>query len=138
MYIGVSPSLFDEMVADGRMPGQKLVNSRTIWDRWALDRAFETLPDRDGRTHGTRLRRDRREGHASALPLAGRGCRPVRHHPYLRPRTRSTQSQNSCAFRQRGIPRRIYRRSERSRVSTAAGKGGKAGILRVAVPSVLR
>src|SRR5262249_6455555 len=35
----------------------------------------------------------------------------------------------SCAFRQRGIPRRIYRRSERSRVSTAAGKGGKAGIL---------
>jgi hypothetical protein len=49
MYIGVSPSLFDQMVADGRMPGPKLVNSRTIWDRWALDRAFETLPDRDGR-----------------------------------------------------------------------------------------
>jgi hypothetical protein len=49
MYIGVSPSLFDQMVADGRMPGPKVVNSRTIWDRWALDRAFETLPDRDGR-----------------------------------------------------------------------------------------
>ena len=49
MYIGVSPSLFDKMVADRRMPGPKLVNSRTIWDRWALDRAFETLPDRDGR-----------------------------------------------------------------------------------------
>ena len=49
MYIGVSPSLFDEMVADRRMPGPKLVNSRTIWDRWALDCAFEALPDRDGR-----------------------------------------------------------------------------------------
>ena len=49
MYIGVSPSLFDEMVADGRMPGPKVVNSRIIWDRWALDCAFETLPDRDGR-----------------------------------------------------------------------------------------
>ena len=49
MYIGVSPSLFDQMVADGRMPGPKLLNSRTIWDRWALDHAFETLPDRDGR-----------------------------------------------------------------------------------------
>jgi hypothetical protein len=49
MYIGVSPSLFDQMVADGRMPGPKLVNSRTIWDRWALDLAFESLPDRDDR-----------------------------------------------------------------------------------------
>jgi len=49
MYIGVSPSLFDEMVADRRMPGPKLVNSRTIWDRWALDLAFESLPDRDDR-----------------------------------------------------------------------------------------
>jgi len=49
MYIGVSPSLFEKMVADGRMPGPKLVNSRTIWDRWALDLAFESLPDRDGR-----------------------------------------------------------------------------------------
>jgi len=49
MYIGVSPSLFDKMVADRRMPGPKLVNSRTIWDRWALDLAFESLPDRDDR-----------------------------------------------------------------------------------------
>jgi hypothetical protein len=46
-YIGVSPSLFDIMVRDGRMPGPKLINTRTIWDRFALDRAFEVLPDRD-------------------------------------------------------------------------------------------
>jgi len=46
-YIGVSPSLFDIMVGDGRMPGPKLINTRTIWDRLTLDRAFEVLPDRD-------------------------------------------------------------------------------------------
>jgi hypothetical protein len=45
-YIGVSPSLFDLMVQDGRMPGPKLINTRTVWDRFALDRAFEALPDR--------------------------------------------------------------------------------------------
>jgi hypothetical protein len=48
MYIGVSPSLFDQMVKDRRMPGPKLINSRTVWDRIALDHAFESLPDRDG------------------------------------------------------------------------------------------
>lgn len=46
-YIGVSPSLFDEMVQDRRMPSPKLINSRTVWDRIALDRAFEQLPNRD-------------------------------------------------------------------------------------------
>lgn len=44
-YIGVSPSLFDEMVKDGRMPGPKRINSRTVWDRRQLDNAFEALPD---------------------------------------------------------------------------------------------
>jgi hypothetical protein len=46
-YVGISPSLFDTMVGDGRMPGPKLINTRTVWDRLALDRAFEALPDRD-------------------------------------------------------------------------------------------
>ena len=46
-YIGVSPSLFDEMVKDGRMPGPKQINSRVVWDRVALDAAFAALPDRD-------------------------------------------------------------------------------------------
>jgi predicted DNA-binding transcriptional regulator AlpA len=46
-YVGVSPSLFDEMVRDGRMPGPKLINSRTVWDRIAVDLAFEQLPNRD-------------------------------------------------------------------------------------------
>jgi hypothetical protein len=41
--------MFDSMVRDGRMPGPKLINTRTVWDRLALDRAFEALPDRDSR-----------------------------------------------------------------------------------------
>jgi hypothetical protein len=48
-YLGVSPSLFEQMVADGRAPQPKLINSRVVWDRLALDRAFEALPDRTGR-----------------------------------------------------------------------------------------
>jgi len=44
-YVGVSSSLFDEMVKDGRMPPPKRANSRVIWDRIQLDAAFEALPD---------------------------------------------------------------------------------------------
>jgi predicted DNA-binding transcriptional regulator AlpA len=44
-YVGVSPSLFDQMVRDGRMPPPKKVNVRVIWDRRPLDAAFEALPD---------------------------------------------------------------------------------------------
>jgi predicted DNA-binding transcriptional regulator AlpA len=47
-YVGVSPSLFDTMVKDGRMPGPKRVNSRCVWDRRRVDLAFEALPDEDG------------------------------------------------------------------------------------------
>jgi predicted DNA-binding transcriptional regulator AlpA len=44
-YIGVSPSLFDAMVKDGRMPQPTAINSRRVWDRLKLDRAFEALDD---------------------------------------------------------------------------------------------
>lgn len=43
-YIGISPSLFDEMVADRRMPRGKRINSRVVWDRTSLDIAFTALP----------------------------------------------------------------------------------------------
>jgi hypothetical protein len=46
-YIGVSPSLFDTMVKDRRMPAPKRINTRNVWDRFALDAAFEALPDKD-------------------------------------------------------------------------------------------
>ena len=42
-YIGVSATLFDQLVADGRMPGPKRVGSRSIWDVRALDLAFDLL-----------------------------------------------------------------------------------------------
>jgi predicted DNA-binding transcriptional regulator AlpA len=48
-YIGVSPTLFDEMVKDSRMPPAKRINTRTVWDRRAIDAAFEGLPDGNGR-----------------------------------------------------------------------------------------
>jgi predicted DNA-binding transcriptional regulator AlpA len=44
-YIGVSPSLFDEMVKDGRMPKPVRINARTVWDRLQLDEAFAALSD---------------------------------------------------------------------------------------------
>ena len=46
-YLGVSPSLFDAMVKDGRMPQPKRINSRAVWDRRQLDEAFEALPQVD-------------------------------------------------------------------------------------------
>jgi predicted DNA-binding transcriptional regulator AlpA len=46
-YVGVSPSLFDEMVSDGRMPQPKAINSRVVWNRKQLEEAFEALPRKD-------------------------------------------------------------------------------------------
>ena len=48
-YIGVSPTKFDEMVKDGRMPSPKRIDARTVWDRLQLDIAFAALPDETGR-----------------------------------------------------------------------------------------
>lgn len=45
-YIGVSTTLFDEMVGDGRMPPPKVVNTAKVWDRRLLDDAFDALPDK--------------------------------------------------------------------------------------------
>jgi predicted DNA-binding transcriptional regulator AlpA len=46
-YIGVSASLFDQMVKDGRMPGAKRINGRVVWDRQKVDSYFAALPDED-------------------------------------------------------------------------------------------
>jgi predicted DNA-binding transcriptional regulator AlpA len=46
-YVGVSSSLFDVMVADGRMPPPKVVNTRRVWDRRELDIRFDGLPSKN-------------------------------------------------------------------------------------------
>lgn len=46
-YIGVSVSLFDQMVADKRMPQPKQINSRKIWDRFEIDKYFDDLEEGD-------------------------------------------------------------------------------------------
>jgi predicted DNA-binding transcriptional regulator AlpA len=45
-YYGVSAGTFDEMVQDGRAPSPKVINKRNVWDRHALDLAFDALPDK--------------------------------------------------------------------------------------------
>ena len=52
-YVGVSPSLFDQMVEDGRMPPPIRINNRKVWDVRSIDRAFEALPI-DGEESGSR------------------------------------------------------------------------------------
>lgn len=48
LYIGVSPTKFDEMVKDGRMPRPKAIDGCKTWDIWKLDIAYDELPDDDG------------------------------------------------------------------------------------------
>ena len=45
IYIGISPTKFDEMVKDGRMPRPKRIDGAVVWDQRRLDLAFEALPD---------------------------------------------------------------------------------------------
>jgi hypothetical protein len=44
-YVGVSATLFDAMVVDGRMPKPKRINARTVWDLRQLDIAFDAIPN---------------------------------------------------------------------------------------------
>jgi hypothetical protein len=46
-YIGVSTGKFDEMIADGRMPSSKKIDTRRVWDVRQLDSAFDNLPGGD-------------------------------------------------------------------------------------------
>lgn len=50
-YIGVSPTKFDGMTGDGRMPKPKKIDGRRVWDVRALDRAFDQLPGGDESDH---------------------------------------------------------------------------------------
>jgi excisionase family DNA binding protein len=53
MYIGISPSKFDELVEDGRMPGPRRIDGRKVWDMRELDLRFDDLPhENSGATRG--------------------------------------------------------------------------------------
>lgn len=42
-YIGVSPTTFDRLVSEAKMPKPKRIFSRSVWDVRQLDSAFEAL-----------------------------------------------------------------------------------------------
>lgn len=46
-YIGISPTKFDQLVGDGRMPHAKQIDGRKVWDVRELDPAFEELGNTD-------------------------------------------------------------------------------------------
>jgi predicted DNA-binding transcriptional regulator AlpA len=51
LYIGVSPSLFDDLVKSGEMPKPLRIKRRTVGDVHQLDECFEALsvPDENPR-----------------------------------------------------------------------------------------
>lgn len=55
-YVGIGTTKFDELVKDGRMPKPKRVDGRTVWDRIALEGAFNDLPDEGSNRLDTLLR----------------------------------------------------------------------------------
>lgn len=42
-YLSISPNTYDRLVSDGLMPKPVQVYGRKVWDRFAIDRAFEAL-----------------------------------------------------------------------------------------------
>lgn len=44
IYLGISPSKFDELRRDSRVGPAKLIDGRKVWDVRALDDAFDALP----------------------------------------------------------------------------------------------
>lgn len=45
-YIGISPSKFDQAVADGRMPQPRTLDGCVLWDVREIDERFDDLPRR--------------------------------------------------------------------------------------------
>lgn len=43
-YVGISPSKFDQLVDEKRMPPPRRIDARKVWDVRELDLAFDDLP----------------------------------------------------------------------------------------------
>jgi len=55
LYIGVSPSLFDDLVKSGEMTKPLRIKRRTVWDRHQPDECFEALYVPDENPWGVRI-----------------------------------------------------------------------------------
>jgi hypothetical protein len=44
MYLGISPSKFDELRKSGQISSPRLIDGRKVWDVLDLDRDFEAFP----------------------------------------------------------------------------------------------
>jgi hypothetical protein len=44
IYLGISPSKFDQLRKDGRIGPPRLIDGRKVWDIRDLDDAFDNLP----------------------------------------------------------------------------------------------
>jgi predicted DNA-binding transcriptional regulator AlpA len=51
IYVGVSATTFDKLVADGRMPQPRRIDSRKVWDIRSLDLHFDALPIQGEASH---------------------------------------------------------------------------------------
>jgi predicted DNA-binding transcriptional regulator AlpA len=48
-YVGVGATLFDELIAEGKMPKPKQLHNRFVWDRVELDLAFSSMPEKNSK-----------------------------------------------------------------------------------------
>lgn len=44
--VGISATLFDRLVHDGRMPDARVIEGRLVWDVSEVEQAFRALPHR--------------------------------------------------------------------------------------------
>lgn len=55
-YLGIGTTLFDDLVTEGSLPKPKKLRGRTVWDRRALDEAFDAWPSEDAESVWTKPR----------------------------------------------------------------------------------
>ena len=80
-YVGVSPSLFDDMVADGRMPPAVVLSvGRFGWVQRELDIAIAALPRKGQIQHSRDQTRDEKaEERFDAARRAAKAAKAERH-----------------------------------------------------------
>ena len=47
-YVGISPSMFDELIKEGVLPQPLRLRSRVLWDVRRLDEAFDEIAGYEG------------------------------------------------------------------------------------------